>query len=422
MSLLNPPYPSLNSERHRHYLAQVCHVVACINQDVGGPAVSVTSLAKALTEHQIDSHLWTLNYPNCGEQLKAANVHLHSYPATFLSRHFRGWQLAACQELHQLARNELSIIHNHGVWMFPNFYARQAAQQSNLPLVISPRGMLEAWSLKRSRGRKWLAWQMYERENLSRATLFHATSEMEVNSIRQLGFSQPIALIPNGVTMPAIEQLPPRSTLSSQFPELADKRWLLFLSRLHPKKGIDLLLQVWKHLEAEFSDWQLVIAGPDLIGYQANLLSLVETLDLQHRVTFTGMLSGAAKVAALGNADLFVLPSHSENFGIAVAESLSYGVPVITTQATPWQDLQNYECGWWIENNAKTFSATLIEAMQLSDQQRRSLGMKGRTLVAERYSWDVIGRSMSEVYRWMLNGGTPPAVLQFNPSNSTHQI
>lgn len=403
---------SIHSNDLIAYLPQVCHVVASVNQNVGGPALSVTSLAEALTDHQIRSHLWTLNYANLGKQLQPLNVNLHSYPATFLSQNFRGWQRTARQGLYQLAASQLNLIHNHGVWMFPNLYARQAAHRSNLPLVISPRGMLEAWSLQHSQSRKWLAWHLYERKNLSSATLFHATSTMEAASIRQVGLQQPIAIIPNGVTIPAIDTIPPREVLTQKFPSLANKRWLLFLSRLHPKKGLDMLIQVWKTLADQFPDWQLVIAGPDLIGYQATLATQVEELHLQHRVTFTGMLIGEDKAAALGNANLFILPSHSENFGIAVAESLAHAVPVITTQGTPWQAVAESNCGWWIPSQSAALSETLLEAFQLSDHQRQAMGMNGRRFVASHYSWSAIAQSMSEVYRWILQGGAIPECVQ----------
>lgn len=293
--------------------------------------------------------------------------------------------------------------------MFPNLYARQAAKRNQLPLVISPRGMLEAWSLNRSQLQKRVAWCLYEKENLLNATAFHATSIDELHSIRRLGFTQPIALIPNGVSVPSLTQIPPRDALTRRFPELANKRWLLFLSRLHPKKGLDTLLRVWQTLHAQFPDWHLVIAGPDLIGYQANLIDLTVQLNLQHRVTFTGMLSGNDKAIALSHAQLMVLPSHSENFGIAIAEALAYAVPVITTKGTPWQDLHKYDCGWWIENNAQTLANTLIEAMQLSDWERRSKGQNGRQWMIEQYSWSAIAQSMSKVYQWILSGGNPPA-------------
>lgn len=393
---------------------KVCHVIACINQNIGGPALSVTNLTEALSQTTIEPHLWTLHYPEHGSQLQPFGVQLHSYPATFLTRHGRGFHPIADRALHKLAAQDLNLIHNHGVWMFPNRYARQAAQRYDLPLVISPRGMLEPWALQWSGLRKRVAWWLYERENLERATLFHATSEMEVQAIRQLGFQQPIALIPNGVLIPNLEQIPTKAVLTAQFPTLANKRWLLFLSRLHPKKGLDRLLQVWHQLEAQFPEWQLVIAGPDLIGYQAELIALTTKLNLQSRVTFTGMLSGDQKAAALGNSELFVLPSHSENFGIAVAEALSYAVPVITTHGTPWQDLHRANCGWWIENQTEPLTQALTEGMQLSDSDRRSMGLNGRALVTKNYAWSSIAQTMSAVYRWIMQGGIPVESIRFD--------
>ncbi len=393
-------------------LPQVCHVIASINEHIGGPALSVTSLAEATTVCNIKLHLLTLNYPSVGAQIKPQNVELHSYPATLTTRYLRGFQPTAKRGLDDLAATKLDLIHNHGIWMFPNLYARQAAKRSQLPLVISPRGMLEAWSLNRSQLQKRIAWRLYEKENLLNATAFHATSIDEAHSIRQLGFTQPIAIIPNGVTVPKLDSVGSRELLTDRFPELKDKRWLLFLSRLHPKKGLDTLLSVWHTLHAQFPDWQLVIAGPDLIGYQADLVKLTAELNLQHCVTFTGMLSGNDKTTALSHAELMVLPSHSENFGIAIAEALAYGMPVITTHGTPWQGLHPHDCGWWIENNAKTLAKTLTEAMQLSDSTRRSMGQNGRRWMIEQYSWSAIAQSMSEVYRWILNGGNLPASVQ----------
>lgn len=387
-------------------------MVASVNEHIGGPAVSVTSLAQSLSKQGTISHLLTLDYQQHGQQITAEGVKLHSYPASFVTQSFRGFHPQASHTLRQLASSELNLIHNHGLWMFPNLYARQAAVKSNLPLLISPRGMLESWSLKHSRAKKWLAWILYEQQNLKSATLFHATSINEAQSIRQLGFQQPIALIPNGVSLPHTIIPSKRELLIQSFPELNHKKWLLFLSRIHPKKGLDNLLKVWQKLALDFSDWHLLIAGSDLIGYQAELEALTTELGLQKRVTFTGMLTGERKNAALGNADLFVLPTHSENFGIAVAEALAYGIPVVTTKGAPWQDLTTYKCGWWIDNNPQLLATALAEGMQVTCEERKDMGLRGRNLVATKYSWDFIAKEMSSVYQWVLGGGEPPSCIQ----------
>lgn len=391
---------------------RVCQVVASINENVGGPAYSVTNLAQALYQNNISSHLFTLDYQQEGKQIIFDDINLHSEPATKLARYLRGFQPSASNYLSQLAATKLDLIHNHGLWMFPNVYAREAALCNKLPLVISPRGMLESWSLNNSWYKKWLAWILYEQKNLNSAIAFHATSAEEVNSIRSLGYKQPIALIPNGVSLPSLNEQPSRQILIQSFPELADKKWLLFLSRIHPKKGLDNLLAVWENITKKFPEWHLIIAGSDLIGYQEKLEIIVEDLNLKERVTFTGMLSGQDKSSALSNADLFVLPTHSENFGIAVAESLAYSVPVITTKGAPWQDLQRYGCGWWIEDNQKALQVALVEAMQISSQERQAMGLKGRNLMQTKYSWNSIAKEMANVYRWILGGGELPNCVQ----------
>lgn len=386
---------------------RACQVVSSINENTGGTATAISALAGSLANANIDSHIFTLDYSSHGSQIIPKKVDIHSYSAHFIAQNFRGYQPYAHRQLKDLA-SCFDLLHNHGLWMFPNLYARNASVENNIPLITSPRGMLESWSLDRSKLVKKLAWSLYEHKNLSCATAFHATSQEEANSIRRAGFKSPIAVIPDGVSLPDLNYTPPREVLTKHFPELEGCHWLLFLSRLHPKKGLENLIHIWKMVSVKFPDWHLVIAGPDWKGYRSKLEAIVESQSLGKRVTFTGMLTGIEKTVILSNSDLFILPTYSENFGIVVAESLAHGVPVITTNEAPWQDLNVYQCGWCINNNLDELTDILTEAMKISKTERHEMGIRGYQLVKSKYSWDSIACDMASFYRWILSGDKMP--------------
>jgi glycosyltransferase involved in cell wall biosynthesis len=389
-------------------MLRVCQIVASINRDTGGPAVSVTSLGSALANNGIESHLATLDYPGVGPMLNAPGVNIHSLAATWLARNLRGWSPGLKNILKQLAAGGMDVLHSHGVWMFPNAYAREVALSEGIPLVISPRGMLDAWSMRRSQLKKRVVWMAMEHSNLRAARLFHVTSKEEGESLRDLGFQQPMAIIPNGVGVPGSTAGSSREELISRFPPLRDRRWLLFMSRLHPKKGIGELLRAWHEIAAEFPDWHLIVAGPDLDGYGAQMKRETNALDLDRRVTFTGMIEGATKSGILSNAELFVLPTHSENFGLVIAEAFAHGVPVITTKAAPWSKIQAYNCGWWIDDNHRELTTALRAALCQSRIELSVMGMRGKAFVSSNYSWAGIGTQMSQVYGWLLGRETKP--------------
>jgi glycosyltransferase involved in cell wall biosynthesis len=213
---------------------------------------------------------------------------------------------------------------------------------------------------------------------------------------------QPIAVIPNGIDLPDLASTMP--------PTDREGRTVLFLSRIHPKKGIPVLLRAWRRLEPRFADWELVVAGPDERGHLAEVQQLARGLDLA-RVAFAGPVHGEAKQSLYRRADLLVLPTHSENFGMVIAEALAFGVPVVTTTGTPWQELERRGCGWWIELSEANLAAALEAAMSLPQERRVAMGRRGRRWMEQSFPWSRVAAEMKSVYQWALGGGPPPACV-----------
>lgn len=292
------------------------------------------------------------------------------------------------------------MLHQAGIWTSFNHATASFAHRRRIPLVCSPRGMLDDWSLRHSRIKKQIAWQLYARRDLRRVDLFHATSSLEADFIRKLGFKQPVAVIPNGVEFPSNQPRAPRPTPHSP------KRSALFLSRLNPKKGIPRLLEAWASIRPE--GWRLDLAGPDERGYRAVLEKQVAALGLGNAVRFLGNVADADKWALYRAADLFVLPTETENFGIVVAEALACGTPVLTTRGAPWPGLLDERCGWWVENTSQGIRDGLAAALHTDPATLREMGERGVTYVRKEYDWNVIGRRMLAAYAWLLHGGERP--------------
>jgi len=284
--------------------------------------------------------------------------------------------------------------------MMPNVYPGRVARQFDVPYLVSPRGTLSDWAMKSGSSVKALFWPLIQRPSLEAVSCWHATSVEEYKDIRRLGFRQPVAIIPNGVDVPDL-----LARGRSKF------RTLLFLSRLHPKKGLDLLLPAWRTVQDRFRDWELVIVGPDRGGYLAKLQQLAKDLNVQ-RVQFAGPLYGINKWAAYRGADVFVLPTYSENFGMAVAEALAVGTPAIVSKGAPWEGLVNHEAGWWIDVGLEPLVECLKVALSLKPEQLDAMGQRGRNWMQESFGWTRIAAEMRSVYLWLANKGSQPAVVR----------
>ena len=288
------------------------------------------------------------------------------------------------------------IVDVQGIWTYPSLANLRHARRTGTPYLVTPRGMLDPWARRNSAWKKKIAGTLFEQAHLKGACALRATAEMEAQHFRDMGMTNPIAVVPNGLTLP---DLAPRSD--------RDLRSILFLSRIHPKKGVDFLLQAWATLQAEFPDWEIVIAGIDENGHEADLKALTRNLGLS-RVRFVGEAHGDAKQKLYRDADLFVLPTHAENFGLVVAEALAQETPVITTRNAPWQGLESEACGWWIDLDQGLLTDTLRQALSRPAQDLAAMGRRGRAWVQRDFAMAQVAEKMREVYLWAARRGARP--------------
>lgn len=380
-------------------MTRVVHCVGSLALQSGGTSRVVRDLTDALSALGGLSNVMLLAQQPPGSRVidiaprSRVDQQLASSASNFLLK--AGWPLKKLLYT-VVGRSRPDLLHDHGIWLPSNHHVASAARRFDIPLVIHPHGMLESWALKNRGWKKRLALQMYQYRDLQMAALFVATAEQEAKSIRRLGLRQPIAIIPNGVKVPTSP-----STRAGHY----RPRTALFLSRIHPKKGLLNLIETWGQLRP--AGWCLRLAGPDECGHLAEVMRAVKMRGLDTTVEYVGVVEGDAKDALYRNADLFVLPTHSENFGVVVAEALAHGLPVITTRGAPWADLETHGCGWWIDIGVAPLAAALRSALSLSDDERRAMGLRGREYV-HRYDWDTIALQTIDVYRWVLGQGSRP--------------
>ena len=337
----------------------------------GGPAYSVTSIGRTLESRGL-APLYVTGWGSQGYRPSAPS-------------------------LSSLVR--ANVVHNFGLWGPFNHGVSWLSRMSKRPLVICPMGTLEPWCLAHKPLRKRVALRFYQRNDLDAADVLHATAQSEAASFRALGLRAPIAVIPHGIDIP-------EAVSSSTECEGRAVRTALFMSRIHPKKGLLNLVEAWAHLRP--AGWQMVIAGPDENGHRATVEAAVAKHGLETRFEFLGRVQGEQKSRLFRDADLFVLPTYSENFGNVIPEALAHGIPVITTTGAPWNELVETRSGWWIEPGVEPLSVALAAAFSLPPQELRAMGQRGSEMVRARYAWSSLIAKHIALYHWLLSEGPRP--------------
>ena len=356
-----------------------------LSPEYGGPAFSVSRLALALADAGVEVGLWASDQSAASTCLLAHGSSVRRLVGTHE------------QVLDRFGKPD--ILHDNGMWLAHNHRWARLATRRGILRVVSTRGMLEPWALLHKHLKKRVAWHLYQRRDLERAFCHHTTADTEARNVKRLGLRVPIVTVPNGVELP--EDEPSTAKARAEHKRSKRGRTALFLGRIYPIKGLPMLIEAWARVRPK--GWTLQIAGPDEAGHRKEVERGVDAAGLKQVVTFTGPLTERMKEATFFNAELFVLPSHSESFGMAVAEALAHGLPVLTTWGTPWSAVRENGCGWWVDAKVDGIAEALAEATLLDPESLMRMGAKGRAWVAKQFCWPTIGARFVSIYNELLD-------------------
>lgn len=372
------------------------HVIPSIAEESSGPSYSVSRLVKSMIDLGAPTTLAAMDW----SPIASPPAFLKTFPIGRGPKRLGRSPMMYRWLKRQTRSGNIRIIHNHGMWQMNAIYPSRIAKANGIPFVSSPRGAFSEWAMNHGSNWKRIFWFLLQRPALLNSACFHATAETELADIRRLGFKQPVSIIPNGIDIPEKQSLPKLSP-----------RTLLFLGRIHPVKGLDMLLPAWKTVEDRFPEWQLKIVGSDVgyggpVGYSQEMKNLSRKLQIK-RIEFLGEVRGNEKQGLLQQSELFVLPSYSENFGISVAESLASGTPAVVTKGAPWQNLNRFNAGWHVNTDVESLVGAFQDALSLAPGRLSEMGENGRKMMIEFNSWERIGSMMLETYAWLLSPTAP---------------
>jgi len=375
----------------------------------GGPVPAMASLKKNLARLGHDVTVFTTNADGTGDLDIATGkpVRVDGLPVTYFPRWWFGreqkpfslfFSLAMGRALRRIRPGDFDLFLIHSIFGDPGRMAALAANRTGTPYICYSHGTFEPWAIRHKQWKKRLYLALIEGRILNGASGIVVCNDGEAEQLRWLGIKSEIRRIPWGVEIPNPARLPSRSRLAEMWPTLAGRPFLLFLSRLHPKKGLDMLIPAFGTLAGEFPDWHLLLAGPDEGGYRQTLEKMVQELKLENRVIFTGLVTGEAKAALLAHADLFVLPSYSEGLPVVVAEALGYGRPVVIT--TPCYVPEAAQGGAGLETPPeKGALICALRDMMRDEVFRRQCSARAHEVARKYFTWESVAEQSLEFYR-----------------------
>jgi glycosyltransferase involved in cell wall biosynthesis len=385
---------------------KILHVIPSLSPSSGGPSFALPAIARSLQPHGVEVHVATTDDDGPGRRkagvpLGQAIPQEGGWTLRYFAKQTEFYKVSLPLR-HWLREHaaDYDLVHVHALFSFASLAGARAALRSRVPYIIRPLGVLNRWGMEnRRRWVKALSFRMLELPLLKRAAAVHYTSGMERQDAARFGLGNHQAVIPIGIDVEPFQKLPSASMFAQKHPEVAASRNLLFLSRVDVKKGLDLLIAAFALVAPQHADLRLIICGEGDPALLAALKQQAEALGLNGRITWAGQVSGEMRLAAFAAAEMFVLPSHSENFGIALLEAMAAGLPCISTdQVALAADAARVSAVKIAERDPHRL-AQAIEELLASETQRLQLSQAARRVACEDYSLEAMGRGLYKLYQ-----------------------
>ena len=375
----------------------ILHVTPSMAPAWGGPVAVVSELIPALSRHGMRSEILTASGHRVGDDPAAPpGVPLHAFPTGLPARVWTAYSRQLTAFLRQNI-GRFDLAHIHEVWHHAGYAAFRAARKNGVPIVLTPHGELSEWRLRHKRWKKWIYMKAALDRILRNADAIHAITQAEKRRIAELGCDTPVLVAPNGIDPAPFDNLPSPAEFLDRFPVIRGRRVILFLGRLNSTKGLDILARSFTPVARRFPDAILLIAGPDEEGVRAKTESILRSEGTLRSALFTGILTGTDKLAAMSLAAVFVLPSYSEGFSIAILEAMAARVPVVISRGCNFPEAAERGAGFVVEpSHIPVAEATT--ALLADPGLRAQMGERGRQLVATRYTWPAAAAKLASLY------------------------
>jgi glycosyltransferase involved in cell wall biosynthesis len=406
-------FPSSNDHRAATLTAgvapemKVCHVLAYLSAKYGGPPIVAENLAVAMRKYDVQT-VWRATGNDADrDELRRLGSAARIFDTAWPKRWYRSPDLA------NALRREIGsfdLLHLHEIWSYPQYISARIGNGEGKPHVITVHGELEPWRVNSKRMKKRLYLLLVLGRMLNQSACLHAITASEVAGFREAGYRGPVAIVPSGIDPGEFSDLPDALEAEERWPDLKNKRVVHFLSRLSREKGLDQFLPAWGDVvkKKSYEDCILVLSGPNDRGYGTIVEQLIEELGLAPSVFLTGMVRSHEKMALISRSDIYALPSYSEGFSMSLLENLNAGKPVLITPGCNFPEVESAGAGLCVPPEREALANGLMQLLDMSTEDRKAMGLRGRHLVLENYTWDKAARKLITVYDCILKGKDIP--------------